>query len=137
FFCATMVISLTPSFTDSSSLNKRGIVAKVGDQEIAAAEIAQAAREMGRQQFGGSVPDQLLPMIMPRVAQDLITRKAVEFEAGRLGLKVTEDGLRRALRQQLGQLFFPGATFVGDQQYEEIIQRNGLPVHGFESDFRS
>ena len=137
FFCATMVISLTPSFSDSSNLSKRGIVAKVGDEEIAATEIAQAARDMGRQQFGGSVPDQLLPMIMPRVAQDLITRKAVELEAQRVGLKVTDDELRTALRQQLGQVFFPGGTFVGDQQYEEIIQRNGLTVHSFESDFRS
>ncbi len=142
--CVMMVITLVPGgmFGDyfSGGLTQQGVIAKVADQEIGVQEVAQQARMIGKQQFkGSSIPPQLMPYLMQRAAQGLIMQKALVYEADRMGLGVSTEELRGYLHQgQLGQMIFPGGTFIGQQAYEQMISSNfNMSVAQFEHEVKS
>ena len=86
-----------------------GVVAKVGTEDINLQEVAQRARMIGRQQFRGNVPPTLMPFLMQRAADGMITQGALAYEADRMGLGVSDKELADYLHQgQFGQMFFPG-----------------------------
>ncbi len=57
-----------------------------------------------------------MPYLMQRAAHSMITQEAIVYEADRMGLGVSDEELRDFLHQgQLGQFFFPGGNFIGQQ----------------------
>ena len=141
--CVMMVITLVPGglFGDylSGSLTTQGVVAKVGDQEIGIQQVSQQARLIGKQQFRGNIPEGLMPYLMQRAAQSMITEKAIVYEADKMGLGVTDDELRDYLHQgQFGQVLFPSGNFIGQQAYEQFIESNfNLTVAQFEQEVKA
>ncbi len=136
--CAAMVITLVPGgIGDSIGLGGpgQGVVAKVAGEPVTTVEVQREARQMLRQQFprGGAQTEMLLPYFAERAAQTLISRKALVAEAERLGLRVTDDEARDELQHGMySSTFFPGGKFVGQQQYENILQNADLSVSTFE-----
>ena len=136
--CAAMVITLVPGgIGDSIGLNGpgQGVVAKVAGEPVTTIEVQREARQMLRQQFprGGAQTEMLLPYFAERAAQNLISRKALVAEADRMGLRVTDEEARDELQHgQYAATFFPGGKFVGQQQYENILQNAELSVPTFE-----
>jgi peptidyl-prolyl cis-trans isomerase D len=141
--CVMMVITLVPGglFGDylGGGLTTQGVVAKVGDQEIALQDVAQQARLIGRQQFKGTIPPAIMPYLMQRAAQGLITQKAVVYEADKMGLGVSDDELRQNLHQgEMGQVLFPNGNFIGQQAYEQVISSQfNLSVAQFEREIKA
>ncbi len=141
--CVMMVITLVPGglFGDflGGSLTTQGVLAKVGDQEIGIQQVAQQARLIGKQQFKGNVPEQLMPYLMQRAAQGMITEKAIVYEAGKMGLGVSDDELRDYLHQgQFGQVIFPNGNFIGQQEYEQFIENQfNISVQEFEQEVKA
>jgi peptidyl-prolyl cis-trans isomerase D len=141
--CVMMVITLVPGglFGDyfGGGVTTAGVVAKVGSEDISIQQVAQRARMMGRQQFRGStVPPALMPFLMQRAADTMVTQHALAYEADRMGLAVNDKELADYLRQgQFGQVFFPGGNFIGQQQYEDFVQNQfGLSVAQFEKELK-
>jgi len=141
--CVMMVITLIPGggFLNEmfgGSLTTQGVLAKIGNQELSAPEVAQQARLMGKQQFKGNIPPQIMPYLMQRAAQGLIAQKVLVYEADRMGLGVSNDELRNTLHQgQMGQMLFPGGNFIGDQAYESFIEGQfGMSVAQFEQEVK-
>jgi peptidyl-prolyl cis-trans isomerase D len=140
--CVMMVVTLVPGgmFGDylGGGLTTQGVIAKVGNQEIDIQQVAQQARLMGKQQFKGNVPPQLMPYLMQRAAQGMIMQKAIVYEADKMGLAVSDDELRSYLHEgQLGQLLFPGGNFIGQPAYEQFIQSQfNLGVQQFEQEVK-
>jgi peptidyl-prolyl cis-trans isomerase D len=140
--CAAMVITLVPGgIGDSIGLGGpgQGVVAKVAGEPVTTVEVQREARQMLRQQFprGGAQTEMLLPYFAERAAQTLISRKALVAEADRLGLRVTDDEARDELEHGMySSTFFPGGKFVGQQQYENILQNADLSVSTFEQGLR-
>ena len=101
--CGAMVITLVPGgiLGDAFGLgNPQGnIIAKVGDQEVTVNEVQDAARQMGKQQFPRGFPQQFMPFLMQRAAQQLIVQKAMVAEAHRMGFKVTDAELQSELQR--------------------------------------
>ena len=141
--CVMMVITLVPGglFGDylNGSLTAQGVLAKVGDQEVGIQQVAQQARLIGKQQFKGNVPEQLMPYLMQRAAQGLITEKAMVYEANRMGLAVSDDELRDYLHQgQFGQVLFPDGKFIGQLAYEQFIEQQfNMGVQQFEQEVKA
>ncbi len=137
--CAAMAITLIPGgIGDSIGLGGpgQGVVAKVAGEPVTTLEVQREARQMLRQQFprGGEQTAMLLPYFAERAAQNLISRRALVAEAERLGLRVTDEELRDELQHgRYSATFFPGGKFVGQQQYENILQNADLSVPLFES----
>jgi peptidyl-prolyl cis-trans isomerase D len=141
--CVMMVITLVPGGLFGNyfggGVNTAGVVAKVGSEDISIQQVAQRARMMGRQQFrGNTVPPALMPFLMQRAADTMVTQHALAYEADRMGLAVNDKELADYLRQgQFGQVFFPGGNFIGQQQYEDFVQNQfGLSVAQFEKELK-
>jgi len=140
--CVMMVITLVPGglFGDyfSSGITAEGVLAKVGDQEVGIQQVEQQARLIGKQQFKGNVPEQLMPYLMQRAAQGIITEKAIVYEADKMGLGVSDDELRDYLHQgQFGQVIFPNGNFVGQLAYEQFIENQfNMSVQQFEQEVK-
>lgn len=136
--CGAMVMSLGwGGISDSLGMGGagQGVVAKVAGEPVTTLEVQREARQMLRQQFprGGAQTDMLLPYFAERAAQTLISRKALVAEASRLGLRVSDEEARDELQHgQYAATFFPGGKFVGQQQYENILQNADLSVPVFE-----
>src|SRR5579863_7419191 len=142
--CVMMVITLVPGgmlgdYFNRGGLTTQGVLAKVGDQEISEQLVRQQARLMGQQQFKGNVPDALMPYLMQRAAQNVITEKAVVYEADKMGLGVTDDELRDYMHQgEFGKVLFPGGVFVGEDVYERMIDSTyHMSVQQFEQEVKA
>ena len=136
--CAAMVITLVPGGIGSSiglGGPGQGVVASVGGEPVSTVEVQREAKQLLRQQFprGGEQVSTLLPYFAGRAAQNLISRKVVVTEAERLGMRATDEEVRDELQHgRYSATFFPGGNFVGQQQYENILQNADLSVPVFE-----
>jgi peptidyl-prolyl cis-trans isomerase D len=134
----SMVWYLVPS-SGNSGYNfgggKQGVVAQVDGADVTADEVRQTARQMLQQQMpqGGSNMSMLLPFFAQRAAEQLITRQALLSEAKRMGLQVTPAEVRDELQHgRYAATFFPGGNFIGQQEYEDMLQRVNLTPIKFE-----
>jgi len=133
-----MVITLVPGFGSTDffgSAPSRGVVAKVAGADITSQEVQRQAREMVRQQFprGGAQASMLLPFFASQAAQQLIQRQAIIAEAQRLGFRATTEDVRDELQHgRYAQALFPGGNFIGQAEYEELLQQHDLTVSVFE-----
>jgi peptidyl-prolyl cis-trans isomerase D len=137
--CASMAITLIPGGIGSSlgiGAPPAGVLATIGDQQVTVPEVQREAKAMIRQQFprGGPQAAMLLPYFASQAAEQLINEKALVAEARRLGLRANDDELRDELQHgQLGSMLFPDGRFVGQEEYENFVQRNELTVPQFEA----
>ncbi|HWP85492.1 MAG TPA: SurA N-terminal domain-containing protein, partial [Terriglobia bacterium] len=126
----TLIPGMTGITTDASGIE---VVAEVGGEPITSWQVQQGVLQMGR---NNQVPSEMLWLYTDQVLDQMIMEKAVVLEAERMGLRVTEDDLRRRLR--MIQELFPGGKFVGQQQYEDmVLSRFGTSVEEFETRFRN
>lgn len=128
--CASMVITLIPGgFGSSLGIGGpgQGVLANVGDQQVTTNEVQHQARLMIQQQFprGGAQASALMPFFARQAAEQLINEKVLVAEARRLGLRVTDNELRDELQHGgLGATLFPEGKFIGQEEYENLVQRN-------------
>ena len=135
--CASMVITLIPGAGSSLGIGtpQRGVVAKIGDEEVSVDEVQREAKAMIRQQLRNSAQAaMLLPYFEGQAAEQLINQKMLIAEAHRMGLRVSDDELRDELQHgQYSSVFFPDGKFVGQEEYENMLQRADLTVPQFEA----
>jgi peptidyl-prolyl cis-trans isomerase D len=134
--CGGMVITLIPGgFGSSMGLGgpPPGVIATVGEEKITVLEVQREARNMIQRQGATAQASMLMPFFAGQAAQELINEKALVAEARRLGLRTSDEELREDLQHgPLAATFFPDGKFVGQEQYEDFVQRNGLTVPQFE-----
>ena len=137
--CASMVITLIPGGLGNNDLfggaPGKGIVAKVDGGDITADDVRTTARQMLQQQMpqGGANMSMLLPFFAQRAAEQLITREALISEANHMGLRVTPDEIKDELQHgRYAATFFPGGNFIGETEYEDMLQRANLTPAKFE-----
>src|SRR5215472_318286 len=138
--CASMVITLIPGGLGTDILGTgpgKGFVAKVDGTEISADEVRLTARQMLQQQMpqGSSANmSMLLPFFSQRAAEQLITRQALISEARHMGLRVSMGEVKEELQHgRYAATFFPGGNFIGQQEYEDMLQRANLTPTKFEN----
>jgi len=138
--CLSMVWYLVPSSGNtgySFGGPAKGVVAQVDGSDITADEVRQTARAMLQQQMpqGGPNMGMLLPFFAQRAAEQLIDREALVAEAGHMGLRVTPEEVKDELQHgRYAATFFPGGNYIGQQEYEDMLQRANLTPMKFEQD---
>jgi peptidyl-prolyl cis-trans isomerase D len=133
--CGAMAITLIPGIGANDTFSKPGVVAKVGGEDITAEQVRDTAKQMLQQQGAqlGANAAMLLPFFAQRAADQLIDRQALLTEAQHLGLKATPQEVKDELQHgRYSQYFFPGGNFVGQAEYEEMLQRANLTPVMFE-----
>ena len=67
---------------------------------------------------------QIVQMLEPQIAQQLIQEQVMLVEAHRLGISATEDDVRKYLRTgPTGEVLYPNGAFIGDDAYKQLIDQ--------------
>jgi peptidyl-prolyl cis-trans isomerase D len=137
--CAAMVIAFVPGIGTDTGTPGRGIIAKVSGEDITVQEVRDTARQLAQQQAQqyGANASMLMQFLMPQATQhavdQLIGRQALLTEAQHLGLKATPEEVKDELQHgRYAAYFFPGGNFVGQAEYEGMLQRANLTPATFE-----
>jgi len=136
--CAAMVIAFIPGNLGSDLMGTpgKGIVAKVDGEDITADEVRETARGMLQQQGAqlGANASILLPFFAQRAADQLVDRQALVAEAQHLGFRVTPQEIKDELQHgQYSEIFFPGGAFIGEAEYQGLLQQHNLTPAAFEA----
>src|SRR5262249_20938872 len=137
--CISMAWYVLPGGAGTTTLGgnapQQGVLAKVAGEDVTTAEVQKQARAMVQQQFprGGAQANMLLPYFAQRAADNLINEKLMLSEANRMGLRVTNPEVLEELEHgRYSATFFPGGKFIGQSQYEALLQNAELTVPQFE-----
>jgi peptidyl-prolyl cis-trans isomerase D len=135
--CAAMVIAFVPGGLggEITGAPGKGIIARVGGEDVTVQEVRDTARQMLQQQGAqlGANASVLLPFFAQRAADQLIDRQALLVEAQHLGLKASPQEVKDELQHgRYSQYFFPNGNFVGEAEYEGMLQRANLTPAMFE-----
>src|ERR1035438_6831065 len=93
----SMLTYLVPSYNNGAQ-SADTTVATVGNQEITVGEVQKLIQNVIK---GKQIPPEVLPNYIPRMIDDLVTRRALEYEATRLGFRVTDQDLATTIRQTI------------------------------------
>ena len=134
--CAAMVIAFVPGIgSDVTGTPGKGVVAKVSGEDVTAEQVRETARQMLQQQGAqlGANASMLLPFFAQRAADQLIDRQALLVEAQHMGLRATPQEVRDELQHgHYAAYFFPGGNFIGQAEYQSMLQRANLTPATFE-----
>jgi len=135
--CAAMVIAFIPGNlgNDLTGTPGKGVVAKVDGEDITTDEVRETARGMLQQQGAqlGANASILLPFFAQRAADQLVDRQALVAQAQHLGLKSTPQEIKDELQHgRYAETFFPGGTFIGEAEYQGLLQQHNLTPALFE-----
>ncbi len=143
--CGAMVIAFIPgNLTDLvGGTPGKGIIAKVSGQDISVEQVRSTARDMAEQQAQqyGKNAQMLMPFLtqqdIPRAADQLIGREALLIQAQNMGLRATPQEVKDELQHgHYASVFFPGGTFIGEAEYQGILQQHNLTPAMFEENVR-
>ena len=141
--CGAMVITFIPGGLTSELTGTpgKGVVAKVDGGDISADQVRQTARQMAQQdaQRYGEMAAKLMPFLIQqettRALDQMINRQALLSEAGRMGLRVTPQEVKDELQHgRYAATFFPGGNFIGQVEYEDMLQRANMTPTKFEQE---
>ena len=125
-----MLLYLVPSMPNTQEASTDS-VAKVGDEVVSVAEVRQQLSEVEQR---NPTPNfkMLEPIYAQQILKQLIFEKEIEYEAKRLGIRVSDQERADRIRQFLPTAY-NGDTFVGMDRYSAEVQaRFQMPVATFE-----
>jgi len=120
-----MLLYLVPG-QGGQQISNAETVATVGDTAIT---ISDVRTQLDRIERGGQMPPALAPLYAQQVLKQLVLQHALDLEAARMGLTVTDEE-RRDRILQLVPTAFQGDTFVGMDQYAAAVEERfqmGVP----------
>src|SRR5712692_5120040 len=125
----SMLLYLVPQTPGTGEASSTDTIAKVGDETVSTAEVRQQLAEI---QQRNPVPKQLESLYARQILNQLIFQKEMEYEAKRLGIRVSDQEQADRIRQFLPTAY-NGDTFVGRDRYASEVQaRFQLTVPVFE-----
>jgi peptidyl-prolyl cis-trans isomerase D len=127
----SMLTYLIPNYGTGNSTNDQ-VVAEVGKEAITTTDVEKLIQARQR---GNQLPAEIIPTFVPQMVEDMVTERALAYEAQRLGFQVTDQEVRDAIRQMAPNLF-PNGTFVGKDAYASMLAQQGVSIQDFESDLR-
>ncbi len=130
--CLSMLTYLIPGLANSSFTNSADALATVGGKDITVPEVQQQLSLATR---GQSIPEALRGFYAKQVLDQMVFKQALEVEAQRLGLTVTNDELSERIKQILPTAW-NGDVWLKDKYTTEVETKIGMPVPQFEEYLR-
>ncbi len=129
----SMLLYLVPQTPGTGEASSTDTLAKVGDLTVSTTEVRQQLAEI---QQRNQIPKQLESLYARQILNQLIFQKEIEYEAQRLGIRVSNQERADRIRQFLPTAF-NGDTFVGMDRYAAEVQaRFQMTVPAFEEAIR-
>jgi peptidyl-prolyl cis-trans isomerase D len=131
---AGMLLYLVPSMPGTGDA-PADAVATVGDQTVSTTEIRQRLSEYEQRNPNPNFK-MMEPYYVRQILNEFLTQKEIEYEAKRLGIRVTDQERADRIRQLL-PMAYNGDTFVGEDRYaQEVMARTQMSVPAFEEAIR-
>ncbi len=127
-----MLLYLVPTGPGDTALSSDA-VAKVGDQTITVAEIRQQLNQIKQR---NQVPPMLEPYYAQQILRQLLLQKEMEYEAGQLGIRVSNDEIADRIKLILPAAFNGGSPIAPDQYAALVQTRAQMTVSDFEDSIR-
>ena len=126
---AGMLLYLVPQSPGTGEASPE-TVATVGDETVSAGEVRQQLAEMTQRNPISN--KQIEAFYTQQILSQLVFQKAIEYEAKRLGIHVSDEERADRIRQFLPTAY-NGDTFIGYDRYSAQVQeRFQMPVAKFE-----
>src|SRR6201987_3518849 len=130
----SMLLYLVPQGPGSGTeADASDVVAKVGNQTVSIADVRQQLSEIQRR---NQVPKALEGLYARQILSQLVYTKEVQYEAARLGIKVTDEEIADRVKQYLPTAFNGGNPVGMDQYAQQVQQRFGMTVPVFEDQIK-
>ena len=128
---ASMLMYLVPNY-NTGTTSSDTVIAEVGNDAITLAETQRLIQSTIR---GRQLPVEILPSYIPQMVDQLVTERAMVFEAERLGLQVSDADVADSIRQMVPSLF-PDGKFVGKEAYASMLAQQNMTIDQFETDLK-
>src|SRR5258706_3564904 len=141
--CVAFVLFYIPDFLRGSGADAASgdTVAKVEGREISSADFRrtyQAQLQAYRSAYGGNMNDQLLKQlgVEQQILQQMVDERAALAEADRIGIKVSDEDVRRRIFAM--PAFKANGGFIGETGYQHLLrmQRPPMMASEFEDNIR-
>jgi peptidyl-prolyl cis-trans isomerase D len=126
----SMVTYLIPSYGNTDR-GPDSVVAEIGKETITAHDIQARVQEAIQAHL---VPTDMVSLYLPQIVDEVISFRAMIYEAKRLGLRVSDEDTSTAIRMSRPDLF-PEGKFVGREAYAAALAQQNLTIPEFESQF--
>jgi peptidyl-prolyl cis-trans isomerase D len=129
----SMLTYLIPSYNNGvGAPTDSTVVASVAGTDITMYDVQRLIQAtMKNKQF----PPELLPNYIPTMVDNMVTEKAMAYEAQRLGIRVTDQDIADTIRQ-IAPSLFPDGKFVGKEAYAATLAQQQMTIANFEADLR-
>ncbi len=125
----SMVITLIPGLMNGTSGGDTpDAIASVGGQSISIVDFQQEFDQTTRNQ---AIPPMLRGAYSKQVLDQMIFQRALEFEADRLGMRVTPEEQKQRIMELLPTAW-SGSTWLKDRYSNEVQTKFGMTVEQFE-----
>ena len=125
----SMVGYLIPGYGGSAmSSGNDNVLAEVGDGKVMMIEVQRAIQAGLRNR---QMPPDMVRFYAPQLVEQMINERVMEYQAEKLGFKVTDEQIAAAIKEQIPQLF-PEGKFVGNEQYAQMLSQQDLTIPEFE-----
>ena len=127
----SMVTYLIPTTgTDTGSTADRTVVASIGKDELTSQQVSRVIQNMTRSR---QLPPELLAIYVPQIVQQMITDRAMAYEANRLGIRVTSDETENAIIDTLPAEIVKGGK-VDSATLNAVLQQQGVTMANLKDD---
>src|SRR5664279_6408237 len=128
---ASMLMYLVPNY-NTGTTSSDTIIAEIGKDTITLAETQRLIQTTIR---GRQLPMEILPNYIPQMVDQMVTERAMVYEAERLGMQVSDTEVADTIRQMIPSLF-PDGKFVGKDAYAAMLAQQNMTIDQFENDLK-
>lgn len=126
----SMVVTLIPGLmSGTTGASSPDAVATIAGQSISVADFQQQYEQVTRNQ---TIPPMLRGAYAKQVLDQMIFQRALEYEADRLGMRVTPEEETERIKEILPSAW-SGNTWLKDRYASEVQLRTGMSVSEFET----
>lgn len=127
----SMVTYLIPNMGNTTDTNSdSSVVATIGKQDLTAQEVTRQIQNMTRNR---QLPPELLSIYVPQIVQQMITDRAMAYEANRLGIRVSDDETENAIMDSLPAELTKGGK-VDSATLNAMLQQQGVTMADLKED---
>jgi peptidyl-prolyl cis-trans isomerase D len=128
----SMLTYLVPNYNSGGPTTNDTVVADVPGNPVTMYDMQKLIQAtMRNKQF----PPELLPNYIPQMVDQVVTDRAMAYEASRLGFVVTDQDVADTIRQIAPNLF-PDGKFVGKDAYAAMLAQQQMTIPEFEADLK-
>lgn len=129
----SMVITLIPGWGSSTgSSNEDNVVAVVGKDEITVRDVQNDLQTLVRNK---QIPAEMMQVYAPQYIDQMITERAVAYEARRRGFSIPDSELASTIRSILPR-FFNNGQLIDKVAYQQFLEQQGMTIPEFEANLR-